>query len=98
MWEDSSYCWVVPCKNYFFHVRQNIFYRHRIPVAETDAFAALPPLKGRFRVRCGSRQGVPYKRSCCEWKESYRYRSFLTRYFGGRKVKAQPVLESPSHT
>lgn len=56
MWEDSSYCSVVPSKNYFFHVRQNIFYRHRIPLAETDAFAALPPLKGRFRVRsdvCG---------------------------------------------
>lgn len=52
MWEDSSCCWVVPCKNYFFRVRQNIFYRHRIPLAETDAFAALPLLNGRFRVRC----------------------------------------------
>jgi hypothetical protein len=31
MWEDANYCWVVLCKNYWFHVRQNFFFRHRIP-------------------------------------------------------------------
>src|SRR5947207_1812117 len=30
MWEDSRYCWVVICKNHWFHVRQNIFFGHRI--------------------------------------------------------------------
>ena len=54
MWEDSSYCWVVICKNNFFHLRHNIFYRHRIPLAETDAVSSRPPLKGPFRVRCDS--------------------------------------------
>lgn len=52
MWEDSSYCWVVLCKNHWFHLRRSLFASHRIPLGETDAVAALPPLKGRFRVRC----------------------------------------------
>jgi hypothetical protein len=52
MWEDSSHCWVVLCKNHWFHLRQNLFSSHRIPLGETDAVAALPPVKERFRVRC----------------------------------------------
>lgn len=52
MWEDTNYCWVVPCKNYWFHMRRNLFFRHRIPLAETDAFARLPALDERFLVRC----------------------------------------------
>ncbi|PYT30112.1 MAG: hypothetical protein DMG57_09235 [Acidobacteria bacterium] len=52
MWEDSRYCWVVICKNHWFHVRQNIFFGHRIPLAETDAVATLPALEGPFVVRC----------------------------------------------
>jgi hypothetical protein len=52
MWEDSNYCWVVLCKNHWFHLRQNLFASHRIPLGETDAVAALPPIKERFRVRC----------------------------------------------
>jgi hypothetical protein len=52
MWVDSHYCWVVLCKNHWFHLRQNLFYRHRIPLAETDPVAPRPSLEGRFRVQC----------------------------------------------
>ena len=52
MWEDNSYFWVVLCKNHWFHVRRNIFFRHRIPLAQTDAITPRPPVDGPFRVRC----------------------------------------------
>jgi hypothetical protein len=52
MWEDSQYCWVVFCKNRWFHLRRNLFYGHRITLAETDAVSPPPPLQGRFTVRC----------------------------------------------
>jgi hypothetical protein len=54
MWEDSRYCWVVHCKNHWFHMRQNLFFRHRIPLAETDAVAPRPAIDCRFRVRCAA--------------------------------------------
>ena len=37
MWEDS---------------RRNLFFRHRIPLAETDAVTPRPAIDCRFRVRC----------------------------------------------
>jgi len=52
MWVDSHYCWVVLCKNHWFHLRQNIFFRHRIPLSETDPVAPRPSPEGRFSVRC----------------------------------------------
>jgi len=52
MWEDNSYCWVVLCKNNWFHRRENLFYKHRIPLAETDVYARVPALKSNFTVRC----------------------------------------------
>ena len=52
MWEDADYCWVVLCKNHWFHMRQNIFFRHRIPLGQTDAVTPLPPLGKHFTVRC----------------------------------------------
>ncbi|SRR5579871_2560580 len=52
MWEDNSYCWVVLCKNKWFHLRQSLFNSHRIPLGETDAVMSLPPLERHFRVRC----------------------------------------------
>lgn len=52
MWEDSRYFWVVPCKNHWYHLRQNLFFRHRIPLAETDAITPRPAIDCRFRVRC----------------------------------------------
>lgn len=51
-WQDIHYCWVVLCKNYFFHTRQNLFFRHRIPLAYTDPFSPVPALDGPFEVRC----------------------------------------------
>jgi hypothetical protein len=52
MWEDANYCWVVLCKNHWFHIRQNLFFRHKIPLAETDAVAPLPFIGKPFAVRC----------------------------------------------
>ncbi len=52
LWVDSHYCWVVLCKNHWFHLRQNLFFRHRIPLAETDPLAPRPSFDGPFRVRC----------------------------------------------
>ena len=52
MWEDANYCWVVLCKNHWFHMRQNFLFRHRIPLCETDAVAPLPRLGKHFTVRC----------------------------------------------
>ena len=51
-WIDSHYCWVVLCKNHWFHLQQNLFFRHRIPLAPTDPVTPRPTLEGRFRVRC----------------------------------------------
>jgi len=50
--QDIHYYWVVLCKNYFFHMRQNLFYRHRIPLAVTDPYSPVPSLDGPFKVRC----------------------------------------------
>ena len=52
MWVDSHYCWVVLYKNHWYHLRQNIFFRHRIPLAETDPVSPRPSLEGRFSVQC----------------------------------------------
>jgi len=53
-WEDRSYCWVVLCKNHWFHLRQNWFYRYRIALGETDAISPPPTLEGKFPVKCDS--------------------------------------------
>jgi hypothetical protein len=52
MWEDNNYCWVVLCKNNWFHRRANLFFKHTIPLAETDAYTPPPDLKDKFTVRC----------------------------------------------
>ncbi len=51
-WPDLEYCWVVICKNQAFHHRQNLFFGHKIPLGRTDAFATLPALTDRIKVRC----------------------------------------------
>jgi hypothetical protein len=64
MWEDANYCWVVLCKNHWFHMRQSFLVRHRIPLAETDAVASLPPLPKYFTVRCDEcRKAYTYERN-----------------------------------
>jgi hypothetical protein len=52
MWENSRYCWVVLCKNHWYHVRKNILFRYRIVLAETDAVTPRPAIDAHFRVRC----------------------------------------------
>ena len=49
---NSQYVWVVVCKNHRFHVRQNLFFGHKIPLGETDAVLPPPNLEGRLSVRC----------------------------------------------
>ena len=52
MGDNSKYCWVVLCKNRWFHIRQNIFTSHRISLGETDAIMPMPTLDGCFPVQC----------------------------------------------
>lgn len=52
MWKTRQYCWVVICKNRWFHYRQILFYGHKIPLSETDAITPPPALDGPFTVRC----------------------------------------------
>lgn len=52
MGDSSQYFWVVLCKNHRFHRRQNFFFAHKIPLAETDAFLPPPLLDGHLMVRC----------------------------------------------
>lgn len=52
MGETGQYFWVVLCKNHRFHKRQNLFFAHKIPLAETDAFLPPPALSGELKVRC----------------------------------------------
>jgi protein kinase-like protein len=52
LWVDSNYCWVVVCKNHWFHKRPNIFNVHRIPLGETDAVLPRPEIGGLITVRC----------------------------------------------
>ncbi len=52
MWEDINYFWVVLCKNHWFHLRKNLYFRHRIPLAETDAITSRPPVDCSFKARC----------------------------------------------
>jgi len=60
MWEDANYCWIVLCKNHWFH--KNIFFRHRIPLGQTDAVTPLPRLGKHFTVRCDEcRKTYTYK-------------------------------------
>src|SRR5579864_1156394 len=54
MWEDNQYCWVVICKNKWFHLRDNIFYGHKIALGEADVHEPLPDLESSFKVRCDS--------------------------------------------
>jgi hypothetical protein len=60
----TDYYWVVVCKNRRFHHKGNVGYEHRIMLGETDAFAALPMLPEKIKVRCDScGQESSYKRS-----------------------------------
>ena len=52
MWDDNRYCWVVICKNHWFHRRKNIFSGHKIPLGEADPFAPCPVPGPPFTVCC----------------------------------------------
>jgi hypothetical protein len=48
---SESYAWVVICKNTKVHCAANVNAGHKIPLAETDAFASPPKLQS-FVVSC----------------------------------------------
>jgi len=52
MWDDVRYCWVVVCKNHWFHRRRNFFSGHKIPLGEAAPFAPCPVPGPPFHVRC----------------------------------------------
>jgi hypothetical protein len=52
MAKRDQYFWVVLCKNHRYHKQQNLFFAHKIPLAEADAFMSLPELTEELKVRC----------------------------------------------
>jgi hypothetical protein len=49
---ESEFFWAVLCKNHGFHKQQSLFFAHKIPLAETDAYLPPPELNGDLRIRC----------------------------------------------
>lgn len=49
---EGQYYWAVLCKNHRFHRQQNLFFAHKIPLGETDAYLPLPSFSGQLSVRC----------------------------------------------
>ena len=49
---ECQYFWAVLCKNHKFHKHQNLFFEHKIPLGETDAYLPPPALDDRICVRC----------------------------------------------
>jgi hypothetical protein len=55
---------VVVCKNHRFHHKGNVGYEHRILLGETDAYASLPMLPDKVKIRCeGCGEEYSYKRT-----------------------------------
>jgi len=50
-WDQSSYYWVVICKNVKFHRHANLNSGHKIPLGETDAVTP-PPVASPFVANC----------------------------------------------
>jgi hypothetical protein len=50
-WTSASYFWAVICGNVKVHKNENVMVGHKIPLAETDAFEALP-VTGSVPVKC----------------------------------------------
>ena len=50
--ENRNDCWVVQCKNQWFHLRHSFFKGHRIPLGKADGKISKPLLEGGFSVRC----------------------------------------------
>ena len=50
--ETEKHYWVVTCKNAKFHIDNNPFAGHRIPLVETTPHAEHPGAISRFVVRC----------------------------------------------
>ena len=104
MWEDPNYCWIVLCKNHWFHMRQSFLVRHRIPLAEADAVSPLPALPKHFTVRCDDcRKTYTYKpkdvmRSELEVPKSFKpHHLFLEKPEGIDSLRKQYEQEQKPH-
>ena len=53
MMGKNDYCWVVLCKNRWFHFRRSFFKGHQIPLGQTDSAESLPLVDDTFPVPCG---------------------------------------------
>ena len=53
MMEEKNYCWVVLCKNRWFHFRRSFFKGHQIPLGQTDSAESLPLVDDSFPAPCG---------------------------------------------
>jgi hypothetical protein len=52
MMKKNNYCWVVLCKNRWFHFRRSFFKGHQIPLGQTDSAESLPLVDDSFPVPC----------------------------------------------
>lgn len=52
MGEQDQYFWAVLCKNHRFHKQQNLFFAHKIVLAEADAFIPPPEVQSELKIRC----------------------------------------------
>ena len=50
-WSNATYFWVVICRNVKAHKGENVMFGHKVALAETDAFEALP-VTGPLLVKC----------------------------------------------
>jgi hypothetical protein len=94
MWEDSRYFCVVLCKNYWFHVPKNLFFRHRILLAETDAIASRPAIDTRFRVGAiSAAKSISIRPRKCSDANNKRFlsRSLPIRYSLRAPLKNEPA-------
>jgi hypothetical protein len=52
VWGDCGCCWVVVCKNHWFHRKRNLFKVHRIPLGAADTAFTRPAIKQHFVAQC----------------------------------------------
>ena len=74
MWKDANYCWVVLCKNHWFHVRKNLFFRHKIPLAQPmlSLLSLLSVNTSRSSAMSAERRTGINPRTCGESSSNFR--------------------------
>jgi hypothetical protein len=86
-------------QKHWFHARKNLFFRHKILLAETDAFSSRPPVNRPFKVRCGEcRKEYIYKPTEVLRVEHEPEESFTPQTFSGSHLERAStfLLQQPS--